>query len=193
MDDSPRPQKRARNTPPSDESPRKGPENQLHGAQLLLALPSLLVHPPTNGEHKRALHLSLLALRRCLGLQNPARDGKKTSSAAAGGSLDLSQPDECRAWCALAEIGLCIVEGGFADEPWAFGIEHEIEKALGKAKTVEQLISALVKAAFLLQHRNIKFPLISLHFTLFFPGWSPSSHTRFASGSLSRFSEETCF
>ncbi|KAK7053719.1 hypothetical protein R3P38DRAFT_2761465 [Favolaschia claudopus] len=125
MDDSPRPQKRARTTPPSDDSPRKAPENQLHGAQLLLALPSLLVHPPTNVEHKRALHLSLLALRRCLGLQNPARDGNKNSSAAAGGSLDLSQPDEC-------------LEGGFTDEPWAFGIEHDIEKALGKALPIAQ-------------------------------------------------------
>ncbi|KAF7324307.1 hypothetical protein MVEN_02649600 [Mycena venus] len=95
MEESPRPQKRARTTPPTDIC-AKGPENQLHGAQLLLALPSLLAHPPTHSEHKRALALSLLALRRCLGLPNPGRDNG--SRGQAGTALDLSQPDECRAW-----------------------------------------------------------------------------------------------
>ncbi|KAF7333041.1 hypothetical protein MVEN_02410600 [Mycena venus] len=135
MEESPRPQKRARTTPPTDIC-AKGPENQLHGAQLLLALPSLLAHPPTHSEHKRALALSLLALRRCLGLPNPGRDNG--SRGQAGTALDLSQPDECRAWCALAEIGLCVLEGGFGGEAWAAGVESEVDKALGKAAPIAQ-------------------------------------------------------
>lgn len=138
MEENPRPQKRARTTPPTDISCAiKNPENQLHGAQLLLALPSLLVYPPTHSEHKRSLALSLLALRRCLGLPNSGGTGggagRKGGTLNGAGSLHLSQPDECRAWCALAEIGLCVIEGGFSGEAWATGIENEVDKALGKA------------------------------------------------------------
>ncbi|KAJ7342640.1 hypothetical protein DFH08DRAFT_783042 [Mycena albidolilacea] len=128
MEENPRPQKRARTTPPTDISCAiNNPENQLHGAQLLLALPSLLIYPPTHSEHKRSLTLSLFALRRCLG-----------GTLNGAGSLHLSQPDECRAWCALAEIGLCVIEGGFSGEAWATGIENEVDKALGKALPIAQ-------------------------------------------------------
>ncbi|KAF8169050.1 hypothetical protein K438DRAFT_1909571 [Mycena galopus ATCC 62051] len=132
MEENPRPQKRARITPPADICAKT--ENQLHGAQLLLALPSLLVHPPTHSEHKRSLVLSLLALRRCLGLPNPGGGSRVQAS----GTVDLSQPDECRAWCALAEIGLCVIEGGFGGEAWAMGIDAEVDKALGKALPIAQ-------------------------------------------------------
>jgi hypothetical protein len=114
------------------------PDNQLHGAQLLLALPSLLAHPPTHVSHTRALALSLLALRRCLGVPNPGSSdrkiaGRKSGAASGKDAWALSPTDECRAWCALAEVGLCVLEGGFGTEAWAAGIESEIDKALGKA------------------------------------------------------------
>ncbi|KAJ6544356.1 hypothetical protein B0H19DRAFT_1170438 [Mycena capillaripes] len=145
MEENPRPQKRARMTPPSDNfSTKDGPETHLHGAQLLLALPSLLVHPPTHADHKKALCVSLLALRRSLGLVNPGghdNSGRIQGGRKSGGSasaLDLSQPDECRAWCALAEVGLCVLEGGFGAEAWAVGIESEVDRALGKALQIAQ-------------------------------------------------------
>ncbi|KAF7354469.1 hypothetical protein MVEN_01136100 [Mycena venus] len=53
-------------------------------------------------------------------------------------TCNLSLPDECRAWCALAEIGLCVLEGGFGAEPWATGVESEVEEALGKALPLAQ-------------------------------------------------------
>ncbi|KAJ7740570.1 hypothetical protein B0H16DRAFT_1324320 [Mycena metata] len=117
------------------------PEARLQSAQLLLAFPSLLVHPPTHSGHKKALAVSLLALRRCLGLPNPscqlfAGAGDRMHSGRP--QLDLSPPDECRAWCALAEIGLCVLDGGFGAEPWAAGVESEVDKALGKALPIAQ-------------------------------------------------------
>ncbi|KAJ6447400.1 hypothetical protein C8R47DRAFT_1031335, partial [Mycena vitilis] len=137
MEENPRPQKRARTSPPADtRATKNGPENPIHGAQLLLALPSLLVHPPTHPEHKKALFVSLLALRRCLGLPNPG--GRVQGGRKGGTVLDLSQPDECRAWCALAEIGLCVLEGGFGAEAWAMGLETEVDNALGKALPIAQ-------------------------------------------------------
>ncbi|KAJ6579637.1 hypothetical protein DFH09DRAFT_912985 [Mycena vulgaris] len=115
-------------TPPTDICSTKSnegiAEGQLRGSQLLLALPSLLGHPPTHTAHTRALAVSLVALRRCLGIP--------------GGAGDLSPPDECRAWCALAEVGLCVLEGGFGAEPWAAGIPGEVERALGKALIIAQ-------------------------------------------------------
>ncbi|KAJ7039378.1 hypothetical protein C8F04DRAFT_1392448 [Mycena alexandri] len=147
MEVNPRPHKRARTTPPTEARLTKDEkmlETQLQGSQLLLALPSLLVHPPTHSEHKKALAVSLLALRRCLGLSNPkgqvyAGAGDRMQSDRKGGpQSDLSPPDECRAWCALAEIGLCVLDGGFGAEPWAAGVESEVDKALGKALPIAQ-------------------------------------------------------
>nr|GAT51110.1 predicted protein [Mycena chlorophos] len=133
MEDSPRPHKRARISPPSDDHEKT---SQLHGPQLLLALPSLLLHPPTHENHKRSLWLSLLALRRCLGLPNPGQPlGKKKK---VPWDITSTPLDECRAWCALAEVGILILEGGFGDEDWTEGIEGEIQKALGKALVIAQ-------------------------------------------------------
>ncbi|CAK5275928.1 unnamed protein product [Mycena citricolor] len=133
MQPSPRPFKRIRVTPPGDTTYTvHAAVPRLSGSQLLLALPSVLVHPPTHTAHKRTLYLSLLSLRRCLCLPNPGGIRRGDGSAA----WDLSQTDECRAWCALAEIGLIVLEGGFGDEPWASGIESEIDKALGKASLI---------------------------------------------------------
>lgn len=58
--------------------------------------------------------------------------------ASANGVEVLSPPDECRAWCALAEIGLCVLEGGFGTEAWAVGVGGEVERALGKALIIAQ-------------------------------------------------------
>ncbi|KAJ7124491.1 hypothetical protein C8R44DRAFT_148732 [Mycena epipterygia] len=153
MEDNPRPPKRARTTPPADICSTKNAitlESQLRGPQLLLALPSLLLHPPTHAAHTRALAISLLALRRCLGVPNPGghvsvggsnrgQAGRKSvGKGAANAAWNLSPPDECRAWCALAEIGLCVLEGGFGTEGWAAGIEGEVERALGKALIIAQ-------------------------------------------------------
>ncbi|KAJ7499880.1 hypothetical protein FB451DRAFT_1014303 [Mycena latifolia] len=126
MEENPRPPKRARMTPPTDNCSPQTPESQLHGPQLLLALPSLLAHPPTHASHIRALAVSLLALRRFI-----------------ANGADLSPPDECRAWCALAEVGLCVLEGGFGAEAWAAGTGGEVEWALGKALIIAQKHPAL--------------------------------------------------
>ncbi|KAJ7062788.1 hypothetical protein C8F01DRAFT_1135243 [Mycena amicta] len=133
MDNNPRPHKRARTTPPTDEIVKA---EELHGPQLLLALPSLLLHPPTHANHKRSLWLSLLALRRCLGLPNPGQSLGEVKKAA----WDISSTplDECRAWCSLAEVEISILEGGFGDEDWTEGIEGEVQKALGKALVIAQ-------------------------------------------------------
>lgn len=112
-DDNPRPQKRAR--PASHSSPHPTPQRPLAPlppAILLLSLPALLLHPPTHRHHAPSLALSLAALRRCLALR----------------SLD---PDvECRAWTALAEVGMLVVGGGFSqrveEHTWAQGVELEV-------------------------------------------------------------------
>ncbi|KAJ7683529.1 hypothetical protein B0H17DRAFT_31447 [Mycena rosella] len=154
MEENPRPPKRARTTPPADICSTKieaiSESQRLRGPQLLLALPSLVIHPPTHAAHTRALAVSLLALRRCLGLPNPGgsvygggdrkRAGRKSGVAnergVSHGAWVLSPPDECRAWCALVEVGLCVLEGGFEAEAWATGIGSEVEKALGKALVI---------------------------------------------------------
>lgn len=103
-DDNPRPSKRQRVE-----------LAQLPTAHLLLALPSILLHPPTHSLFPRSLHLSLVALRRCLDQPDGA----------------LTPEMECRAWTALAEVGMRVVKGGYT-ESWANGIEGEVENAVGK-------------------------------------------------------------
>lgn len=108
-DDNPRPHKRIRHS--SDHL------TPLPAAHLLLSLPGLLIHPPSHPLHPHSLHLSLIALRRCLTLKA------------------LTPELECRAWCALAEVGMRVIGGGFstsADHMWATGVENEVEKAIGK-------------------------------------------------------------
>lgn len=78
---------------------------------LLVSLPGLLIHPPNHRHHAQSLCVSLLSLRKCLSLPN------------------LGPDIECRAWTALAEIGMIVIAGGFSqgdDHLWAKGIEVEV-------------------------------------------------------------------
>ncbi|KAG7451717.1 uncharacterized protein BT62DRAFT_1030831 [Guyanagaster necrorhizus] len=71
--------------------------------------------------HAQSLCLSLLALRRCLSLPN------------------LTPEVECRAWTAMVEIGMLVIDRGFSqnnDHFWARGIEIEVEKAASKAVSI---------------------------------------------------------
>ncbi|KAJ7249012.1 hypothetical protein C8J57DRAFT_1672222 [Mycena rebaudengoi] len=120
VSENPRPPKRARITPPLLDAT----------GNLLLSLPALLQHPPTHPLHAPALCVALLGIRRCLGLPNPHAHSRTTAQP----PWTLSPTDECRARCALAELGLCVLEGGFGGEPWAEGLGGEVEKAAGKAR-----------------------------------------------------------
>lgn len=80
--------------------------------QLLLALPSLLHHPPTHKYHKRALELSRLSLKSCL------------ENITMCSSLD--KPAECRAWTELAELSFKIG----LDQA---GVETDVETGITKA------------------------------------------------------------
>jgi len=116
-DDNPRPQKRMRISPhpssPGSLTPAAKPValRPLPTHILLLTLPSLLLHPPNHRYHTQSLIISIEAVRKCLEL----------------GTLD---PDiECRAWTALAELGLIAINGGFHMNPehsWADGIGFEV-------------------------------------------------------------------
>ncbi|RDB22401.1 hypothetical protein Hypma_010501 [Hypsizygus marmoreus] len=99
-DANPRPMKRQRSS--SSLAP-------LPSSKLLLSLPSLLIHPPSHRLHLQSVALSQHALRRCLALP------------------DLDHDVECRAWTALAELGLGCLEDGMKN------VEGEVEKALTKA------------------------------------------------------------
>lgn len=81
---------------------------QLTLANLLLSLPSLLLHPPTHTNHERSLALSYCALEKCNAMTS------------------LDRVVECRAATGLAELGLQI---GLSSP----GIQDEIQKAITKA------------------------------------------------------------
>ncbi|KAF8890107.1 hypothetical protein BD779DRAFT_1671467 [Infundibulicybe gibba] len=129
-DINPRPQKRQRRDSSSSPettvaaapSPVASNLRPLPPAILLLSLPSILLHPPTHRNHALSLCLSLLALRRCLSLP------------------DLDRDIECRAWTALAEIGMIVIDGGYeaTGEEWAAGVGVEVEKAVTKALLIAQ-------------------------------------------------------
>lgn len=114
-DDNPRPLKRQRVESIQDAS---NPEkfSPIPPSTLLLALPSVLIHPPTHPDHQISLQLSSAALKKCLEL--PEIEG------------DL----ECRAWTALAEVG--IIEG--IQKP---GTAEEVEKAISKAVRMHSSLS----------------------------------------------------
>ncbi|KAF9236547.1 hypothetical protein BU15DRAFT_49857 [Melanogaster broomeanus] len=118
---------------------------------LLLALPGLLVHPPTHESYPLSLFLSLRALRTCL-------------------ELKALTPDvECRAWTGLAEVGLRAIESGFStsgEHDWANGLDVEVEKAIGKGLLIAQKHPSLrplrhhlslLNAHFAFQSNNAKF------------------------------------
>jgi hypothetical protein len=128
LGDNPRPLKRQRpnssslSSSPSSTSSQPSPPTQLTPippSHLLLALPSLLIHPPTHRVHLKSLFLAQRALRQCLALPES----------------QLDRDVECRAWTALAEIGLrCLAMGMVpALESYEENIEIEVEKALTKA------------------------------------------------------------
>ncbi|KAJ7249010.1 hypothetical protein C8J57DRAFT_1240016 [Mycena rebaudengoi] len=136
VSENPRPPKRARITPPlldatgsSSQTITQPTPAELRGPDLLLSLPALLQHPPTHPLHARALCVALLGIRRCLGLPNPHAHSRTTAQT----PWTLSPTDECRAWCVRAELGLCVLEGGFGGDPWAEGLDGEVEKAAGNA------------------------------------------------------------
>ncbi|KIN99878.1 hypothetical protein M404DRAFT_29932 [Pisolithus tinctorius Marx 270] len=141
VDINPRPQKRLRTDPNLVDSPETAsdphcPSALLSSASvplsrpppspglkplpphvLLLALPALLLHPPTHEKYALSLFLSLKSIRLCL--QLPA----------------LAPDVECYAWTALAEVGMRVIRSGFCktgEHDWTMGLEEEVEKAIGK-------------------------------------------------------------
>jgi hypothetical protein len=82
---------------------------------LLVTLPGLIIHPPNHRYHAYSLCLALLAVRRCLKFPN------------------LPPDIQCRAWTALAEVGMTVIAGGFSDNddhPWAKGIQNDVSLLL---------------------------------------------------------------
>ncbi|KIN99916.1 hypothetical protein M404DRAFT_153759 [Pisolithus tinctorius Marx 270] len=134
VDINPRPQKRLRTDPNLVDSPETAsdphcPSALLSSASvplsrpplspglkplpphvLLLALPALLLHPPTHEQYALSLFLSLKSIRLCL--QLPA----------------LAPDVECYAWTALAEVGMRAIRSGFCktgEHDWTMGLEEE--------------------------------------------------------------------
>ncbi|KAF9040454.1 hypothetical protein BDZ89DRAFT_347994 [Hymenopellis radicata] len=133
QDNNPRPAKRQRRSYSSSESDDEElplpsetplfPLAPLPVSTLLVSLPGILIHPPTHRHHARSLCVSLLALRKCLSIP------------------DLTPDIECRAWTALAEVGMIAISGGFSqneDHIWAQSLENEVEKASSKALLISQ-------------------------------------------------------
>jgi hypothetical protein len=80
-------------------------------AELLLALPGVLVHPPTHALHVPGLALSLLACRQCLALPG------------------LAPEQDVRAHTAFVELGARVLESGAQRDPeqaWAHNLESEV-------------------------------------------------------------------
>ncbi|KAF7783867.1 hypothetical protein Agabi119p4_32 [Agaricus bisporus var. burnettii] len=120
MDDdgeqNPRPTKRQKTEDTISAETPKLPHLTL--ANLLLSLPSLLLHPPTHTNHERSLALSYNALNQCNVLTS------------------LDRVVECRAATGLVELGLQI---GLSTP----GVQGEIQKALTKASLVAQNLPSL--------------------------------------------------
>ncbi|KAF8079396.1 hypothetical protein FPV67DRAFT_1664028 [Lyophyllum atratum] len=110
----------ANDTTPTKANPGGAALQRLPPATLLLALPSLLLHPPSHKLHLQSVSLAQHALRRCLAL--PA----------------LEPAEECRAWTGLAELGMMRLEA-FGD---GVGM-GDVEQALTKAMLLSQKHPAL--------------------------------------------------
>ncbi|KAJ3562231.1 hypothetical protein NP233_g9703 [Leucocoprinus birnbaumii] len=115
-EDNPRPTKRQKLD--NEPSAEQDVPPQLTLANLLLGLPSLLLHPPTHTNHERSLALSYHALKKCTAMT----------------SLDSAV--ECSAATGLAELGLQI---GLTSP----GIESEIQKAITKGSLISQNLPSL--------------------------------------------------
>lgn len=113
MDDDREQDSRPAKRQKTEERASAEPENlpPLTLANLLLSLPSLLLHPPTHTNHERSLALSYAALNQCNTLTS------------------LDRVVECRAATGLVELGLQI---GLS----APGVQGEIQKALTKAVSI---------------------------------------------------------
>lgn len=99
------------------EQPRKPQNTTL--SDLLLSLPHLLLHPPTNTNHERSLALSHYALKKCTTMTS------------------LDRVVECRAATGLAELGLQI---GLSPP----AMQDEIQKAITKAVSVPRILLLFV-------------------------------------------------
>ncbi|KAI6139931.1 hypothetical protein BKA82DRAFT_4219218 [Pisolithus tinctorius] len=182
VDINPRPQKRLRTDPNLVDSPETAsdphcPSALLSSASvpfsrpppssglkplpphvLLLALPALLLHPPTHEKYALSLFLSLKSIRLCL--QLPA----------------LAPDVECYAWTALAEVGMRVIRSGFrktGEHDWTMGLEEEVENAIGKGLLLAQKHP-------ILRHLRHHLSLLNAHFAF----WR--SNTRFARAVLRR-------
>ncbi|KAJ8085250.1 hypothetical protein PM082_004044 [Marasmius tenuissimus] len=138
-------------------------------AVLLISLPGMLLHPPNHPMHAHSLCVSLLAVRRCL--RTPG----------------LSPEIECRAWTAIAELGMNVLEGGFSHDEehiWAHGVENEVEEATSKGLLIAQKHPTLrsyrsqltfLAAQLAVWQKNVKFAqtLLRRHITTFIPADPP--------------------
>jgi hypothetical protein len=79
--------------PKPEDSPLPPVLRTLPPAELLLALPALLAHPPNHPRYAQSLMMGSAALKHCLRMSYLAPDM------------------ECRAWTALAEVGMQVVQG----------------------------------------------------------------------------------
>lgn len=114
-----RPTKRQRvdsessNSSAGESKPSQSETSETHSPEQLLALPKQLIRPPNHPDHARGLCLSIHALRQCL-----------------RGKFALTAELECKAWTALAEVGMAVIQGGFTqntdENKWAEGIELEV-------------------------------------------------------------------
>ncbi|KAL0069513.1 hypothetical protein AAF712_003548 [Marasmius tenuissimus] len=150
---------------PSSSSPLAA----LPPAVLLISLPGMLLHPPNHPMHAHSLCISLLAVRRCL--RTPG----------------LSPEIECRAWTAIAELGMNVLEGGFSHDEehiWAHGVESEVEEATSKGLLIAQKHPTLrsyrsqltfLAAQLAVWQKNVKFAqtLLRRHITTFIPADPP--------------------
>ncbi|KAF9258146.1 hypothetical protein L218DRAFT_964740 [Marasmius fiardii PR-910] len=154
---------------PSSQEDPKPSLAPLPPAVFLISLPALLIHPPNHRFHAHSLCVSLLALRYCL--QIP------------GLSPDL----ECRAWTAIAEVGMIALEGGFShdeDHMWASNLEGEVEEAHSRGLLIASKHPSLrsyrsqltfLAAQLALWQENVKFArsLLRRLITFFIPADPP--------------------
>ncbi|KAK1228586.1 hypothetical protein PQX77_008364 [Marasmius sp. AFHP31] len=157
-------------SPPKLSQPfSSSPLAPLPPAVLLISLPGMLLHPPNHPMHAHSLCVSLLAVRRCL--RTPG----------------LSPEIECRAWTAIAELGMNVLEGGFSHDEehiWAHGVENEVEEATSKGLLIAQKHPTLrsyrsqltfLAAQLAVWQKNVKFAqtLLRRHITTFLPADPP--------------------
>ena len=133
-----RPRKRRRSSSPTSQSPapskrsssatllavspiRKQPQTSLPDSALLLGLPMVLSVPPNHKDYIASFQISIAALKLCC-------------------SLESLPPDvECRAWTALAEIGLKAIRAGWTNStyfPWAQSLELDVRVDLDSLNSV---------------------------------------------------------